>query len=146
MESDSTRRQAIDPEAKENDQITEESEDDVEIVEDENGQCTVRIKPKPIKLKIINPYATPNTSSANKTNNQSKKRKLSTEENINGHLNDSLEYDQSIPTAKKPRKDSKESVSTDSMESSPNKIASGRPKTPIQRDTRTHCDKVVRNT
>ena len=146
MESDSTRRQAIDPEAKENDQITEESEDDVEIVEDENGQCTVRIKPKPIKLKIINPYATPNTSSANTINNQGKKRKLSTEENINGHLNDNLEYDQNIPTAKKPRKDSKESVSTDSMESSPNKIASGRPKTPIQRDTRTHCDKVVRNT
>merc|ERR1712223_152871 len=36
MESDSTRRQAIDVEAKEKDQITEESEDDVEIVEDEN--------------------------------------------------------------------------------------------------------------
>ena len=65
---------------------------------------------------------------------QGKKRKLSTEEhrNDNGHLNESGQSDQSIPTAKKPRQDS---------ESTP-KSASGRPKTPTQRDTRTHCDKV----
>lgn len=30
----------------------DDDDDDVEIVEDENGQCTVRIKPKPIKLTI----------------------------------------------------------------------------------------------
>ena len=54
----------------------EDSEDDVEIVEDENGQCTVRIKPKPIKLKIINPFATQGTVPNKPT--QVKKRKLST--------------------------------------------------------------------
>jgi hypothetical protein len=36
-----------------NSHIIEESEDDVEIVEDENGQCTVRIKPKPLKDKVV---------------------------------------------------------------------------------------------
>ena len=113
-------------------QECDDSEDDVEIVEDENGQCTVRIKPKPIKLKIINPYATQNTVPDKST--QAKKRKLSTEEpdNTNGHLNESSQSDQSLPTAKKPCQD---------LESTP-KSASGRPKTPTQRDTRSHCDKV----
>ena len=110
----------------------EDSEDDVEIVEDENGQCTVRIKPKPIKLKIINPFATQGTAPNKPT--QVKKRKLSTEDrnSTNGHLNESGQLEQSIPTAKKARQDSESTTKT----------SVGRPKTPIQRDTRTHCDKV----
>jgi hypothetical protein len=125
----------------------DESEDDVEIVEDENGQCTVRIKPKPIKLKIINPYATQNTVPANKSSNNIKKRKLSTDDNsgTNGHLNDSNEFDHKLPTAKKPRMDSKDECPSDSNESN-SKAALGRPKTPTQRDTRNHCDKVLRIT
>ena len=126
--------------------IMDESEDDVEIVEDENGQCTVRIKPKPIKLKIINPYATQNTVPTTKSTNNMKKRKLSTDDNsgTNGHLNDSNEFDHNVPTAKKPRMDSKEIFSSDSIESNP-KAALGRPKTPTHRDIRTHCDKVFEN-
>ena len=112
-------------------QVVEDSEDDVEIVEDENGQCTVRIKPKPIKLKIINPYATPNALPNKST--QAKKRKLSTEDHdsSNGLLNESEQFEQNIPTAKKARQDSESTSKT-----------LGRPKTPTQRDTRTHCDKV----
>ena len=124
----------------------DESEDDVEIVEDENGQCTVRIKPKPIKLKIINPYATQNTVPATKSSNI-KKRKLSTDDNsgTNGHLNDSNEFDHTLPTAKKARMDSKEIFSSDPIEANP-KVALGRPKTPTHRDIRTHCDKVLKIT
>ena len=90
--------------------IIEESEDDVEIVEDENGQCTVRIKPKPIKLKIINPYAAQNSGSPNKQSSHGKKRKLSSDEQscTNGHLNDENEFSHGLPTAKIPRADSNE--------------------------------------
>ena len=138
-------------EEEEKGQILDESEDDVEIVEDENGQCTVRIKPKPIKLKIINPYATPNTAPTNKTTHQGKKRKMSTDaqSSTNGHLDDSHSDELKLPAAKKPRKDSKESFSSDSVDLNP-KPASVRPKTPTKplthRDTRTHCDKVYRIT
>ena len=126
-----------------NSHIIEESEDDVEIVEDENGQCTVRIKPKPIKLKIINPYAAQNSASPNKQSNHGKKRKLSSDEQscTNGHLNDENEFSHALPTAKKPRADSNETYSSDPNESNP-KAAPGRPKTPTHRDLRTHCDKV----
>ena len=64
---------------------------------------------------------------------QAKKRKLSTEDHnsSNGLLNESDQFEQNIPTAKKARQDSESTSKT-----------LGRPKTPTQRDTRTHCDKV----
>ena len=64
---------------------------------------------------------------------QAKKRKLSTEDHnsLNGLLNESEQFEQNIPTAKKARQDSESTSKT-----------LGRPKTPTQRDTRTHCDKV----
>ena len=141
-ENGSLSRDFIKVDEGEKGQTGDESEDDVEIVEDENGQCTVRIKPKPIKLKILNPYASQASAPLDKTA-QSKKRKLLAEDknNINGHLNDSLNLDHDIPTAKKPRLDSKESISSDSTIVTPKSLA-GRPKTPTQRDIRTHCDKV----
>ena len=121
--------------------VDDESDDDVEIVEDENGQCTVRIKPKPIKLKIINLHATQNAGTSNKLEKQGKKRKLSASEesgSTNGHLNHQshldLESSELIPAAKRPRQDSGESTE--------DRPKTGRPKTPQQRDTRTHCDKV----
>jgi len=129
-EAESGSNQDIPASLEDKEQVVEDSEDDVEIVEDENGQCTVRIKPKPIKLKIINPYATPNTLPNKST--QAKKRKLSTEDHnsSNGLLNESDQFEQNIPTAKKARQDSESTSKT-----------LGRPKTPTQRDTRTHCDK-----
>ena len=53
--------------AEEDDDSEEEesSENECEIIEDENGQCIVNIRPKPIKLKVkMPPTATPSSSSA----------------------------------------------------------------------------------
>lgn len=126
----------------ENSQIDDESEDDVEIVEDENGQCTVRIKPKPIKLKIINLHAAQSPGTSNKALQQSKKRKMSDamegNTSTNGHLNHQSQFELDSPelvsASKRPRKNSAESTE--------DRLKAGRPKTPQDRDVRTHCDKV----
>ena len=116
----------------------------MEIVEDENGQCTVRIKPKPIKLKIINPYGTQNIGTSD-IPAQGKKRKLSGEDinSTNGHFNDEIQFDPNEPASKTPRKDSHEVNTPISNDETP-KVKPGRPKIPTQRDIRTHCDKVYK--
>ena len=47
----------------------ETEDEEVEIVEDESGQCTVRIKPKPIKLKINLPKEMQDQSAATASGN-----------------------------------------------------------------------------
>ena len=139
-------RDIINTEDAEKTQIGDDSEDDVEIVEDENGQCTVRIKPKPIKLKIINLHGTQNVGTLNKQAHEAKKRKMSIEDSnsTNGHLKEASQFDRNLPAAKKPRTDAKESISMDPVDET-TKAGPGRPKTPTHRDIRTHCDKVYYN-
>ena len=92
-------------------------------------------------MKIINLHATQNAGTSNKLEKQGKKRKLSaTEESgsTNGHLNHQsqleLESSELVSAAKGPRKNSGEWTE--------DRPRTGRPKTPQQRDIRTHCDKV----